>query len=246
MVDILNKISIFQGQVEVYIWVILITTVLTVYAVDSWKKPMKGNLGVWLGLYSTLVHEFGHIVACKLTLGRVADVMLSYTYKGVEDSGTKGNVYTASRNRLARAITAYFGYVFPPLFILVGLWLNYHNLLNIYLVLNLIMVVYYIDKTSQRTAVVTSLIIGGILIYFREILNIDLIIVVMFNVSIGMLFGEVINSIRNIFNLYYHEAEGWDGCLVRDSVLIPIRATSSSWIVIIVVLSYNSLGILFS
>lgn len=243
--DILESITILNGSVEVYSWLIIGLAVLYVILTFNRHKPRFGNISVWVGFYPTLVHEFGHIVVCKLLFGKVYDVVLKYTYRGVRETGVMGVVTFAHRNRLFEAIATYFGYVFPPLFVLLGLWLNSIGLFSIYLVINLIMVIYFVFKTSHVATTVMSFILAGVLVYFREYLNLDIIYVVLFNISLGFLLGEVLFSFKNMIEIYIYGSDGWDGRLIRNAIYIPITLTILSWFVLIGYLVYQSMGYMF-
>ena len=142
--------SLYES-VELYLWVVIAVAVLyNVFKLINPHKGVTGFFGNIMGYFPTIVHEFGHVIGCKLMFGRVDDIVLVHTRKNQQKGGAYGYAVTYNKGRIARTVKAFLGYVFPPLLLGLFIYLNSVNLVVVAFLILILGSLYLLVKTSNK------------------------------------------------------------------------------------------------
>lgn len=237
------------SDIHLMIWIIILTALLFLVLHGQRDKPILKNISIILGLIPVLIHELGHALAAKMTGGKVRDIHMVLTHRGQTKKGAQGYAETAPRGRLSAIITAFTGYVFPPLMFFLGVYLITHQYSFIYVLILVFLSFFYLAHTRQ---LYLPLLFIVILLYTGYDLSINRIEITnwmldsIFNIILGLLLGEMIQSIvitaKTVFSQSHQE---WDGSLLQRLTLIPGFIWFFIWMGISLGLLYYSCLMMF-
>ena len=227
-------------DIHILLWVVVLTTFIFLFMHHKRDKPILKNISIMLGFLPVLTHELGHALMCSFTRGRVDDIHMVLTAKHQQNTQTQGFAVTAPKNRLSAVLTGFFGYIFPPLIFLSGVWLITKGYSIVFISILVLMMCYYFIKTKQKYIAIVPF---GLMIYaLYEIfmghhqymqMGIDVVI----SIYLGLLLGEVIQSIvitaQVNFKINYQE---WDGSMLRRLTGIPATVWFCLWTIIDIIL----------
>lgn len=213
------------SDIHLMIWVVVLTALIFLIMHGQRDKIFLKNISIILGLIPVLIHELGHALAAKVTGGKVRDIHMVLTHRGQTKKGAQGYAETAPRGRISAIITAFMGYVFPPLMFFLGVYLITHQYSFVYVLILIFLSFFYLVHTRQ---LYLPLLFIVILLYTGYDLSINRIEItnrmldIIFSVILGLLLGEVIQSIvitaRTVFSQSHQE---WDGSLLQRLTLVP-------------------------
>lgn len=234
----MGNISWINGQTNILYWlVIFIAIIYVVFRLLRSRYGYGGIIGVLgniLGYFPTVVHEFGHVVGCKLFFGRVDDIVLVHTRKNQKTHGAYGYAVTYNKGRIARTVKTFLGYMFPPLVLLSIIYLNGVNKLTVVFIVLGLASVYLLVKTSNKLPVLLNLGMLSIMVYllvsggYLEG-NISIILSIVVSVLLGLLLGETVFSMYNMVLLWLTKSDSWDGYLIKEYIYLPIIVSIFLW-----------------
>lgn len=201
------------------------------------QQPILSLIDIILGYFPILIHEMGHVIANKLSGGKPKDLVVVWRRKERMETGRQGYAVTGSKSRLNQFITTLFGYIMPPIMLILGVWLKHHTFGPIFLIILLIMFLFYVILTSKKF--IPSIILVIIAVALYEVLSapnihdFGQIITYIYHISLGTLLGEVAQSSITIFLLTFSRSrQEWDGSQLKQLTKIPTIFFSVIWIAI--------------
>lgn len=216
---------------------ITIIALIYVFVHHRRQQPILSLIDIILGYFPILVHEMGHVIANKLSGGKPKDLVVVWRRKERMETGRQGYAVTGSKSRLNQFITTLFGYIMPPIMLILGVWLKHHTFGPIFLIILLIMFLFYVILTSKKF--IPSIILVIIAVALYEVLSapnihdFGQIITYIYHISLGTLLGEVAQSSITIFLLTFSRSrQEWDGSQLKQLTKIPTIFFSVIWIAI--------------
>lgn len=216
---------------------ITIIALIYVFVHHRRQQPILSLIDIILGYFPILIHEMGHVIANKLSGGKPKDLVVVWRRKERMETGRQGYAVTGSKSRLNQFITTLFGYIMPPIMLILGVWLKHHTFGPIFLIILLIMFLFYVILTSRKF--ITSIILVIIAVALYEVLSapnihdFGQIITYIYHISLGTLLGEVAQSSITIFLLTFSRSrQEWDGSQLKQLTKIPTIFFSVIWIAI--------------
>lgn len=205
----------------------LLLAFASIYLILSLYYYNRPNvLMLWLSYLPTLLHEFGHALICQLTGGKVSDIVI--VTKRVERLATGRNGYAVSHttsgwNRFATFIA---GYMFPPLFLILGVFcLSRAWQIGFWILLGLVFL-YYFVKTSRKIFpfVVMLLIAGGCYLYYRyqDVVSMWMVGDWIIYIVLGVLLADTILSSYTMTIIYFQGNTSWDGAMLSRLTRLPV------------------------
>lgn len=239
-----------SGSVELSIVLIIVIGLLYVTIKNVFKGkgilPFIGNI---MGYFPTVVHEFGHVIGCKLMFGRVGDIVLLHTRKNQEIKGAYGYAVTYNKGRVARAFKAFLGYLAPPVLVYLIVYLNSVERVSVALIILLIGSLYLLIKTSNKLPVMVNMGVIGVITYV--VLNEGIlegygmvVVGITLSLLIGLLLGETVFSMINMWRMWWGNHTTWDGYVIKKEVLMPVILTIIAWYLSIGYILYLTIIIL--
>lgn len=201
------------------------------------RRGLLGTVGGIVGYIPTIIHELGHVLVCKLFLGKVEDIVIIHLRRNQEKRGAYGYAITYNKGKIASALKAFSGYLTPPFVLLGVLYLNSIERLYIALILALVVTLYIIYKTSNKIPVIISVLITTIVLVILT--TNGLIVEDMVNVFLGLLLGEVLLTLIKLPK--FKNTGGWDGSFIREEVMIPQTVSILMWYIFIIPLLIASI-----
>lgn len=223
----------------IHLSLVMITIIALIYVFVHHRRqqPILSLIDIILGYFPILIHEMGHVIANKLSGGKPKDLVVVWRRKERMETGRQGYAVTGSKSRLNQFITTLFGYIMPPIMLILGVWLKYHTFGPIFLIILLIMFLFYVILTSKKF--IPSIILVVIAVALYEVLSapnihdFGQIITYIYHISLGTLLGEVAQSSITIFLLTFSRSrQEWDGSQLRQLTKIPTIFFSVIWIAI--------------
>ncbi|OOV38598.1 hypothetical protein BS756_05730 [Staphylococcus sp. MB371] len=216
---------------------ITIIALIYVFVHHRRQQPILSLIDIILGYFPILIHEMGHVIANKLSGGKPKDLVVVWRRKERMETGRQGYAVTGSKSRLNQFITTLFGYIMPPIMLILGVWLKHHTFGPIFLIILLIMFLFYVILTSKKF--IPSIILVIIAVALYEVLSapnihdFGQIITYIYHISLGALLGEVAQSSITIFLLTFSRSrQEWDGSQLKQLTKIPTIFFSVIWIAI--------------
>ncbi|PTJ62679.1 M50 family metallopeptidase [Mammaliicoccus sciuri] len=229
--------NFLSEPINLSLTMITIIALIYVFVHHRRQQPILSLIDIILGYFPILIHEMGHVIANKLSGGKPKDLVVVWRRKERMETGRQGYAVTGSKSRLNQFITTLFGYIMPPIMLILGVWLKYHTFGPIFLIILLIMFLFYVILTSKKF--IPSIILVVIAVALYEVLSapnihdFGQIITYIYYISLGTLLGEVAQSSITIFLLTFSRSrQEWDGSQLRQLTKIPTIFFSVIWIAI--------------
>ncbi|PTI79916.1 hypothetical protein BU064_03510 [Staphylococcus succinus] len=242
-------ISLFSN-IHLSIITIIITAIIFIILHNLRHLPIVRNISVYVSFFPVLIHELGHAFAAQIFNGQVDDIHMVLSPKKQQETGKQGYAITKARSRFTFIIIAFMGYVSAPLMFFLGCYLITHNLSFIFVALCLLFVLFYLVKTKQKWI---PIILLSIVIYsgYSVIMNSNndpnLIIDSVYNILLGLLLGETIQSIVITTKVTFsHTKSEWDGSAMHNLTHIPAIFWWFIWTIISIFCVYNSYELFFN
>jgi len=229
--------NFLSEPINLSLTMITIIALIYVFVHHRRQQPILSLIDIILGYFPILIHEMGHVIANKLSGGKPKDLVVVWRRKERMETGRQGYAVTGSKSRLNQFITTLFGYIMPPIMLILGVWLKHHTFGPIFLIILLIMFLFYVILTSKKF--IPSIILVIIAVALYEVLSapnihdFGQIITYIYHISLGTLLGEVAQSSITIFLLTCSRSrQEWDGSQLKQLTKIPTIFFSVIWIAI--------------
>lgn len=229
--------NFLSEPINLSLTMITIIALIYVFVHHRRQQPILSLIDIILGYFPILIHEMGHVIANKLSGGKPKDLVVVWRRKERMETGRQGYAVTGSKSRLNQFITTLFGYIMPPIMLILGVWLKHHTFGPIFLIILLIMFLFYVILTSRKF--IPSIILVIIAVALYEVLSapnihdFGQIITYIYHISLGTLLGEVAQSSITILLLTFSRSrQEWDGSQLRQLTKIPTIFFSVIWIAI--------------
>lgn len=220
-------------DINIMLWLIIITTILFLFVYRKSSKGIFRPLSIIFGFIPVLTHELGHAITCTLTKGRVKDIHMVLSKKEQFETNTQGYALTQPTNRFGMVLTAFMGYITPPLTLLIGIICIENGWSIIFVSLLIGVTFYYFFMSKQKLVSVIPLLLMILVlynIYHGHITQLQLGIDVVFNIYFGLLLGETIESILITANANFKQhGIVWDGSILRKMTFIPSTVWFCLW-----------------
>lgn len=220
------------NQINLNFFIIFLTVIIFFVSYTSQYKIIQ-QINVLLSFFPTLVHEVGHAFIGRLTGSKIKNIKMSLTVKTRDKTGTQGFALMNFRNRISQILSGFFGYIFPPLFLILAIWGAENNKLSLYFLAIILSIFIWFVYSSQKwipLVIFTIFIFLGVDIKFNNISN--YILYLMLNIITGLLLGETLRSIYVTFKVNFSKID-WDGTALRKITFIP----STVWLIIWTIIS---------
>ncbi len=241
-------ISLFSN-IHLSIITIIITAIIFIILHNLRHLPIVRNISVYVSFFPVLIHELGHAFAAQIFNGQVDDIHMVLSPKKQQETGKQGYAITKARSRFTFIIIAFMGYVSAPLMFFLGCYLITHNLSFIFVALCLLFVLFYLAKTKQKWIPFILLLIviySGYNVYTNATSDTNLIIDSVYNILLGLLLGETIQSIVITTKIAFsNQQTEWDGSSMYNLTHIPAIFWWLAWTLISILCIYNTYPILF-
>lgn len=224
-------------------WIILLTAVIYIFLHGRRHNKIIAYLSIITGFIPILIHEIGHAVMATVTRGSVGNIYMVLTPDRQMREGRQGFAETGSRNWLSSVLITFAGYSFPPLFFIAGVFLAVHGYSIIFIGILILMFLYYLWHTSQKwlpILIIILLIIGSFSIitsssgFTADSIN------TFYSIILGLLLGEMIQSIIITAKINFKGGIEWDGTAMRQLTYIPATIWWFVWAVISIWSMYQS------
>lgn len=229
--------NFLSEPINLSLTMITIIALIYVFVHHRRQQPILSLIDIILGYFPILIHEMGHVIANKLSGGKPKDLVVVWRRKERMETGRQGYAVTGSKSRLNQFIMTLFGYIMPPIMLILGVWLKHHTFGPIFLIILLIMFLFYVILTSKKF--IPSIILVIIALALYEVLSapnihdFGQIITYIYHISLGTLLGEVAQSSITIFLLTFSRSrQEWDGSQLKQLTKIPTIFFSVIWIAI--------------
>lgn len=227
--------NILSEPIQVSLIIIVLIALIYVFVHHRRAHPILSTVDIILGYFPILIHEMGHVIANKLSGGKPSDLVVVWRRRERMETGRQGYAITGSKSRMNQIITTLFGYLMPPLMLVIGVWMKHHTYGPIFLILLLLMFIFYVFITSKKFMPIIILTIISLALY--EVLTVPnvhdfgQIITYIYYISLGTLLGEVAQSTITIFLLTFSKTrQEWDGSQLKQLTKIPVIIFSTIWI----------------
>lgn len=212
-------------------------------------KPILKNISILLGFIPVLTHELGHAMTARFTGGRVDDIHMILTHRNQTKTGAQGYAKTVPRNRLNAILTVFAGYLAPPLMFYLGVVLIAYHYSTIYIAILLFGTLFYLVHTRQifiPLIIMVFLLSTGYHLSMRQMGIPYNLINIFYNVILGLLLGEMIQSMLIIGRLILRgNRQFWDGKALFNLTLIPSVVWFCIWLFLTCFSIYQSYLLMF-
>lgn len=210
--------------ITINLWLIPITTVVYLFLHGQRHNKMFAQLSIIAGFIPVLIHEIGHAMLATITRGHVSNIYMVLTPKRQMREGMQGYAETASHNRLSRILITFAGYTFPPLMFITGVFLAVNGYSIIFVIILIIFFLYYLWHTSQKWLPLLILILllyaaANMVVSFSE-WGVNAVNIA-YNIVLGLLLGEMIQSIVLTARINFKNEVEWDGTTMRQLTYLP-------------------------
>lgn len=192
-------------------------------------------LDVYLNYIPVLTHEFGHIVFNKVSGGHARDLVIVASPTERLETSKQGFAVTETSGRFNSTVTAFGGYIMPPIMLYIGVASLHSQYPSIFIVAYIVIFLYFVLITSRK--LLPLLILIGLIALLYMIYNggyetmINPILIGLYHYILGVLLGEVLQSSWTIIKLTVsRDAPSWDGSALRELTLLPVTLYSVIWI----------------
>lgn len=238
-----------MNDIHLMLYVLLLTTCLFLILHGQRNKPILKNISIYFGFIPVLVHELGHAVTARLTGGRVNNINMILTHRGQVKNGAQGYAETIPRGRVSAILTTFMGYANPPLMFFLGIYLIEKQMSVLFILVLVLFSLFYLVHTRQ---IFVPLIMLAILLYSGYMLSlrssgfISVSFDVIYNVILGLLLGEIIQSILITGQIILRgEVKQWDGKALARLTFIPAFIWFFVWCALDIFLIYKSFVMIF-
>ncbi|WP_414050757.1 M50 family metallopeptidase [Macrococcus animalis] len=205
----------------------LLLVISSVYLLLGLYRYNRPNvLMLWLSYLPTLLHEFGHALMCQLTGGKVSDIVIVTRIDVRRAKGHNGFAVSQTVSGWNRFATFAAGYLFPPLFLIIGvLCLSKTWQIGFWILLGLVFL-YYFVKTSRKAFpfLVLLLIAGGyyLLYQYPDVVSLWTIGDLAIYIVLGILLADTILTSYTITVIYFQGNGTWDGAMLSRLTKLPV------------------------
>jgi hypothetical protein len=229
--------------INISLWVILITAGVYLFLHGNRHHHIFAQLSIIAGFIPILIHELGHAVTASVTKGRVTNIYMVLTPGRQRDEGRQGYTETASRNPFSSMLVTFAGYAFPSLMFVGGVFLAVHGYSIIFMGLFTLLFVYYLVHTSQKwlpflIIILLTFVIINMAGSFSE--WIDFAVSTGYNIVLGLLLGEIIQSILLTARVTFKRGIEWDGTAMKRLTHVPVSLWWLIWSAISIWSIYQS------
>lgn len=243
MVQSIEQLFWSFSFVTISLWIVLITAGIYLFLHGRRYNGIFAQLSIIAGFIPILIHELGHAVTASVTKGRVTNIYMVLTPGRQRDEGRQGYTETASRSRLSSMLVTFAGYAFPSLMFLSGVFLAVHGYSIIFMGLLTLFFVYYLMHTSQKwlpilIIILLVFVIINMVASFSEWA--DTIINIGYNIVLGLLLGEMIQSILLTSRIVFSNDIEWDGTAMKRLTHLPVTLWWLIWSAISIWSIYQS------
>ncbi|WP_147614269.1 M50 family metallopeptidase [Staphylococcus xylosus] len=246
LVQLINNFS--NISLNAYIILSIAVVFLALYKLRNY--PILSTISVGFSFFPVLIHELGHAFASQLIGGQVDDIRMILSNKKQQEAGKQGYAITRANHRFKFIFITFFGYVAPPLMLLLGVYLVHKGFTFIFLFLCIFFLVFYFVQTKQKWIPLILLIIVGYCCYniiFQHQPLITNSTSILYNTLLGLLLGETVQSVFiTTKTTFSKNAAEWDGSALKSLTHIPTIIWWLLWTLISVTTIYNVLIIIFS
>lgn len=203
------------------LWLILFTLI---YFILSYSLSATNFLMRLMKSFPTLLHEFGHAFMCLLTGGKVKDIVIVFSHREQVATQRLGYAETLMTGKFNQFATMIAGYLFSPLFLLLGYYALIHQLTTIYLVLLILVFLFYFIKTSRKLFPGLLIVLTIAAIYFitqHPNQNYSAIFIYGYHFLLATLLADTILTSLMIIRVYLSHNQTWDGALLKQVTKIP-------------------------
>ncbi|MCE4956475.1 M50 family metallopeptidase [Macrococcoides caseolyticum] len=183
-------------------------------------------LMLWLSYLPTLLHEFGHAIVCQLTGGKVRDIVIVTRKSERLRTGRNGYVVSQTTSGWNRFATYIAGYLFPPLFLIIGVYCLLKMWQTGFWIMFGLVFLYYFAKTSRKIFpfFVMLLIVGGCYLYYQypDVVSLWVIGNWAIYIVLGILLADTLLSSYTITLIYLQRNTTWDGAMLSQLTRLPV------------------------
>lgn len=230
--DIYQKIAITLSMVTnsfsnvfLNIYIILITAIIFLLLHKYRSIPIVRNISIAASFFPVLIHELGHAISAQLIGGKVEDIRMVLTYRQQQATEKQGYAITKANSKLKFAFIAFFGYIAAPLMLFSGVYLASKNMTAVFLFLCIISLFFYLAKTTQKWIPFILILLVIYTCYnliFDDYKPIAISISIIYNLLLGLLAGETIQSIIITTKITFSRTKSeWDGYAMQKLTFIP-------------------------
>ncbi|HDF1767100.1 TPA: M50 family metallopeptidase [Staphylococcus aureus] len=192
-------------------------------------------LDVYLNYIPVLTHEFGHIVFNKVSGGHARDLVIVASPTERLETSKQGFAVTETSGRFNSIVTAFGGYIMPPIMLYIGVASLHSQYPSIFIVAYIVIFLYFVLITSRK--LLPLLILIGLIALLYMIYNggyetmINPILIGLYHYILGVLLGEVLQSSWTISKLNFSkDAPDWDGSDLKALTFLPTTLYSCLWV----------------
>lgn len=225
LISILHKVSITQLNIPI----ILIFALLLILSYLSHNNIIL-RINLYLSFIPTLIHEFGHAIIAQITGSKVTNIKMMLSLHEKNKTGSLGYAEINFRNWFSRVLSAFSGYIFPPLIFLLGIWSLSNGYAILFVLIIIIALLDWLIYTSQKWIPLILIIIMVSLNIYPDLTQLPIALIL--NGILGLLLGESIRSIFVTMQVNFSKQEGWDGIAMRSLTLIPSTIWFFIWSII--------------
>lgn len=237
------------SNVNLNVYIITIVALLFLILFKLRHISVLSSISVIFSFFPVLIHELGHAFAAQIIGGRIDDIRMVLSHKQQQESGKQGYAVTRAKNKFQFIIITFFGYVAPPLMLFSGVYFAHKDMTFIFLSLCIIFLVFYFVMTTQKWIPLILLMIVGYACYNIVIQHYSMITSstsIIYNVLLGLLLGETIQSIIITTKTNFsNKSTEWDGSAMRKLTFLPITFWWIIWTFISIISIYEVYNMLF-
>lgn len=203
---------------------ILIVAAACVYIILALQLSHRSTLLLWISYLPTLLHEFGHVLFCVMTGGKVKDIVIVARMPERIQTSRQGYAVTVTQGSFNQFMTTVGGYLFPPLMMMLSIMLLYYERPIFFWIALLFIFIYYCIKTSRKLLPAIIIIFFGIIIYYvGRHPGTAQYTGILYHIIAGILLADTLLVIRTISLVYFkdHSTE-WDGAVLSRLTRIPV------------------------
>lgn len=257
ILDVLSELKHYTNilidnfsNVNLKIYTILIVALLFLILHKLRNIPILSTISVYFSFFPVLIHELGHAFAAKIIGGHVDDIRMILSEKQQQKTGVQGYANTRASDKLEFIVIAFFGYIASPLMLYFGVYFAYKDMTFIFLFLCILFLFFYFFMTKQKwipLILIIAVVYACYNIIFQQYSLATSSTTVIYNILLGLLLGETIQSIIITTEATFSKQNfEWDGTTMQNLTLIPVTFWWLIWTLFSVFSMYKVFGMLFS
>lgn len=224
------------SNITLHLWLILTVAILFLILYRLRTIPILSTISISFSFFPVLIHELGHAFAAQIIGGTVEDIRMVLSNKKQQEAGQQGYAITKANHRFKFIIITFCGYVAPPLMMFLGVYFAYKGLTFIFLFLCIFFLIFYFAQTTQKWLPLILLIVVGYscynIVFQHQTLAVDGISII-YNVLLGLLLGETIQSIFITTQTTFRKQNiKWDGSTLKSLTFIPVIFWWAIWTIL--------------